>query len=80
MNTRIDSMTSEISRKSIQIERLVQDRDQTRGELDNVREKLNLMEQQKCLDKRQHQMELQDKNDEVTELITYSYTVEPLYI
>ncbi len=73
-------MTSEISRKSIQIERLVQDRDQTRGELDNVREKLNLMEQQKCLDKRQHQMELQDKNDEVTELITYSYTVEPLYI
>ncbi len=67
-------MTSEISRKSIQIDRLVQDRDQTRGELDNVREKLNLMEQQKCLDKRQYQMELQDKNDEVTELITYTYS------
>ena len=74
MSTRIDSMTSEISRKSIQIDRLVQDRDQTRGELDNVREKLNLMEQQKCLDKRQYQMELQDKNDEVTELITYTYS------
>ena len=62
-------MSSEISRKSDQIDRLVQDRDQTRRELDNVREKLNLMEQQKCLDKREHQMELQDKNDEVTKLV-----------
>ncbi len=62
-------MTSEISRKSDQIDRLVQDRENIRGELDNLKDKLNVMEQQKCLDKREHQMELQEKNDEVTKLV-----------
>ncbi len=59
-------MKSEVSHKSLQIDRLMQDRETTRRELENLREKLNLMEWEKSLDKREHQKELQEKNEEVT--------------
>ncbi len=65
MNTKIDSMKSELSHKSLQIDRLVQDRDQTRGELDKLKVELTQVEREKNLDKREHQMELQEKNEEV---------------
>ncbi len=69
MNTKIDSMKSELSRKNDQIDRLMQDREKTHGELENLREKLKLKDREKWLDERDHQRELQEKNDEVTELI-----------
>ncbi len=62
-------MKSELSRKNDQIDRLMQDREKTHGELENLREKLSLKDREKRLDERDHQRELQEKNDEVTELI-----------
>ena len=63
-------MKSELSRKNDQIDRLMQDREKTHGELENLREKLSLKDREKRLDERDHQRELQEKNDEVTKLIT----------
>ena len=69
MNTKIDSMKSELSNKSLRIDRLVQDRDRTRGALDNLKVELTQVEREKNLDKREHQMELQEKNEEVIIMI-----------
>ncbi|XP_064406218.1 rho-associated protein kinase 1-like isoform X2 [Halichondria panicea] len=68
MNTKIDSMKSELSNKSLRIDRLVQDRDRTRGALDNLKVELTQVEREKNLDKREHQMELQEKNEEIKRL------------